>query len=247
MRRKPLLWFGLLCWPLLAQAEAGPGSYSASYRLLFDGAAVGESFFRLKRLPGQGYRFDAYTLPSGDGDQAQAHEILESSSGEFSADGEPRPQRYYFSVFNQGEISLLEFRFDWSAKRLLISSKEQSEALQLVAHTQDRLSYLLALGRWLAADEGETRFPIAQPGMTVSAEFVRIESATLEIQAGSFETVHLQRVDAGDRPRRELWLEIAAPHRLIAMERHEPNGVARMELIGSKAPLDDGGKAGAAP
>lgn len=241
MRRKPLLcfgtWLGLLCWPLLLQADAGLASYSASYQLLFDGEPVGDSYFRLELMPEQAYRFEAYTLPSGKDEKTQAHEILESSNGKLTTDGIPRPQSYYFSVFNAGKTSLLEFVFDWPGKQLIISSKEQSAKLELEASTQDRLSYLLVLGQWLASDEKETRFPIAQPGVTATAEFVRIETSTIELEAGSFDTVHLLRVDAGDQLRRELWLETAPPHRLIAMERHEANGVARMELISPEPPV----------
>ena len=142
----------------------------------------------------------------------------------------PRPRTYYFSVFDGGETSLLEFRFDWEANSLLLRSRDEATRLELAADTQDRLSYLLALGQWLSSGERETRFPIARPGVTATAEFVRINSPTVEVEAGSFETVHLMRLDAGDEMRRELWLESAPPHRLIVMERHEPNGVARMEL-----------------
>ena len=234
MRCKPLFWIGLLCWPLLSPAQHGLTSYSASYRLLFDGEPVGESFFRLELMPDQGYRFEAYTLPSGKDDKTPAHEILESSNGKLTAEGIPRPESYYFSVFNSGKTSLLEFMFDWTGGQLVISSKEQSAKLELDAATQDRLSYLLVLGQWLASTEKETRFPIAQPGVTATAEFVRIEDATIQLEAGRFDTVHLLRVDAGDQLRRELWLEAAPPHRLIAMERHEANGVARMEMLSPK-------------
>lgn len=239
MRCKPLLWLftwlfpglGLLCWPLLSPADTGLASYSASYRLLFDGEPVGDSFFRLELTAEQGYRFEAYTLPIGKDDKTQTHEILESSTGKLNGEGTPRPQSYYFSVFNEGKTSLLEFAFDWPGKQLIVSSKEQSTTLELNATTQDRLSYLLLLGQWLASSAKETHFPIAQPGVTATAEIVRIENSTIEVDAGSFETVHLLRVDAGDDLRRELWLESAPPHRLIAMERHELNGVARMEMI----------------
>jgi hypothetical protein len=231
MRGKVLLALFLACWPLLAAAETGLQPYSASYRLLFDGEVVGDSFFRLKLMPGQGYRFEAYTLPIEKGDPTQGHEILESSTGRLQEDGGVRPNDYYFSVFDDGEASLLEFRFDWAAQALRLRSSDQNARLELLPDTQDRLSYLLALGRWLATQETETRFPIAQPGVTAVADFVRIDSSTIEVEAGRFETVHLLRVDAGESIRRELWLELAPPHRLIALERHEPNGIARMELI----------------
>lgn len=236
MTYRLFVFFGLFYWSLLASAETDTGSYSASYRLLFQGEPVGESYFRFGQGADQGYRFEAYTQPSGRDGDSEAHEILEASSGTLGEDGTPQPESYYFSVFNGNETSLLEFLFDWPSKRLQITSKEKRATLDLEPETQDRLSYLLVLGRWITSDREETRFPIAQPGVTATAEFVRIDTTTIEVEAGSFETVHLLRVDAGDQLRRELWLEVAPPHRLIAMERHEPNGVTRMELISSKTP-----------
>lgn len=233
MRCKGLLWTVILCWPALVPADVGLTAYAASYRLLFDGEPVGDSFFRLELTADRGYRFEAYTLPTDKGDKTQGHEVLESSTGTLNAEGIPKPQNYYFSVFNRGETSLLEFLFDWPGKRLMLSSKNNTAQLTLEADTQDRLSYLLALGQWLGSPAFETRFPIAQPGVTATAEFIRIEKTNVQVDAGSFETIHLLRIDAGDKLRRELWLERAPPHRLVAMERHEPNGVARMELISS--------------
>lgn len=240
MRPLALLLCTWLVWlPPAVSAEAALRPYTASYRLLFDGDPVGNSFFRLELGPERGYRFEAYTLPADKGEKTRGHEILESSSGQLTEDGTPRPQIYYFSVFDRGETSLLEFRFDWEADRMVLRSKEEATGLELAADTQDRLSYLLALGQWLTAGDKETRFPIAQPGVTATAEFVRIETVTVEFEAGSFETVHLMRVDAGDAMRRELWLERRPPHRLIAMDRHEPNGVARMELISTQLEAAD--------
>lgn len=177
----------------------------ASYQLRFNDALVGHALFTLRTNPQSGsYRIEAFSVPAGKMAQADGHEVLEASTGRIDG-ARVRPAQFAFSVMDEGKLSVLSIEFDWAQQQLHLRDDKASSELTLLPNTQDRLSYLL-LARQLALGGDVIRnLQIVTPQDTEQTGLELGEPASIEVPAGRYEAILVQRLAPVPGEVRRLW------------------------------------------
>lgn len=217
---------------------AEPMQVEADYRLLFNDLLVGHALFVLQIEPDRRYRFEAFTVPAGQMERAEGHEILEVSQGVIDA-GAVRPLRFDHSVMRDGQIELLQLLFDWDRQRLALQGSSGSREISLSPGTHDRLSYLLAARRLAAAGEGTLPIRIASHENSEQAVLQVIGPTPIAVPLGHYQAVGVERTGPDAQERRQLWFDpkfVPLPLRVVHLR---DGSTVEMQLEGiSRRPID---------
>lgn len=208
-RASAFVAFALALLPVAAQASAECGETAAwppPLRLAFEATATrsllwitGESDLVLTR---EGDRYEIVSETNAAG----LYHARQSSRGLVAA-GELVPIEY---TEQRGRRPQETAKFDWRARRVRFSASAQS--VETRPRMQDRLSLLFELGRVLRLRPAESSVEVPVAGVRHASvyRFERRATETLELPAGRFDAVRLERpADApgNDRhDRLEVWL-----------------------------------------
>jgi hypothetical protein len=225
------------CTPLPEMAPERPLTAEAGYRLLFNGALVGNALFILQIQAGGGYLIEAFTTPAGKMQQTAGHEVFETSRGAIEAD-RIRPQRFDHSVMEGERVQAVNLVFDWNQQALRLLGENQSRTVALLPDTHDRLSYLLAARRLASAGTGARQIQIASPNATEQTRLEVMEEALVEVPAGRYRAVGIRRISAETGAQRSLWFAPdVSPLPLRVVHRWDDNTVEMvMETLAQSAP-----------
>ncbi|HPE79617.1 MAG: DUF3108 domain-containing protein [Sedimenticolaceae bacterium] len=184
-----------------------PVQVEAVYRLMFNDALVGNAFFSMQIMADGSYVIEALTIPAGKMQQAEGHEVLESSRGNYDST-QIRPAEFTHSVINSEHIEVINLMFDWESHALRLVNGDEKQTVSLQPGTHDRLSYLLAARRLAATGTGAVQVQIASPQ---ASEQTRLEVRgieTVEVPAGSYRAVGIARATPEEGETRMLWFDV---------------------------------------
>jgi len=215
-----------------------PMSVEATYRLLFNDVLVGNALFTLKVAEDGSYRLEAFTIPAGQMDRAAGHEVLETSEG-LIAEGGIRPLRFEHSVMQDGQIELVELRFDWEQHALQVSGKDGQREIALLPDTHDRLSYLLAARRLAAAGSGMQQLQVASPEASEDTRLEVVGRAAIEVPFGHYDAVGIHRITPDSEEGRMLWFDTKFGPLPLRVVHLRDGSTVEMQLEGfSRRPSD---------
>lgn len=115
--------------------------------------------------------------------------------------------------------------FDSTGHSATYTVNDKSGVLTLTPPAYDSLNALLVLRQQLQAGNTDISFTVADKGETNLQLYKVLDKASLQTPAGTFNTVHLQRIREGDNKRvTELWLASDFDYVLVKLVQTEPDG-----------------------
>lgn len=229
MRRAALL-ICLLLASTSVLASRSLQSYTANYRLLFNGEHVGDARFSLKLTPDNRYSFEALTRPSGKmSTDGARHEVLEASSGAMQ-NGIPVPEHYYTAVKSGDSTNMLEFFYDWKSMTLTRKGDNDQQKVALENKSQDRLSYLLKAMKLAGDHRNSAKFPLLTSAGTRQLRMRKANRRYIDTAAGRVLAQELELSYGIESPDRNLWLSVDHNYLPVLLEQKTDKGIVRMEL-----------------
>lgn len=215
--------------PILAARSVQ--SFSADYRLLFNGEHVGDARFTLKLTADNQYSFEAFTLPAGkmavDHDR---HEVLEASSGKLQGNG-PVPDHYYTAVRTSDSTAMLEFFYDWQSMTLTRKDDKGQQKTELKIHSQDKLSYLLNAMKLAEGHKNSITVPLLTATGSKQLNIRRKNRHHINTATGRVLAQKLELSYAQQQPDRNMWLSLDHGYLPVLIEQKTEKGTVRMELL----------------
>ena len=219
----------------LAGAAAAQGSapvpYSATYSIAWSGTGLGSGTIRLAAAPEPGcYRYESLTEP------VAFVRWVYGSPREVSRfcvkDGVIRPSHFEFRN-DKREKDNFTLDFDWTARKLKALKRGVLTERELPATAWDRFSLQLAVQQWVRASGGKTTvepadFHMADDDRLIAYRFAVIGQETVEVPAGRFETVRVERIDRADKSIR-IWLAPARDWLAVKIE-HIEDGQTKLRM-----------------
>ena len=192
----------LLCTLLAAlPALAAPGVVEAEYKIFKNGILIAYVTEKFERK-GDKYRIDSSSVASGGLKMFVEDKVVMAAEGQFGASGlQPLVYEDLRSIANNS----FRINFDWPKMVLTTkrAGKEETEALTRGA--LDRLSFLYQF-MWVTHFDGY-KVDMASGGKLDSFTFRKAGEPVLKTLAGTFETVHLERIRANNRQdKAQIWL-----------------------------------------
>jgi hypothetical protein len=205
-------------------------SFSADYRLLFNGDHVGDARFSLQLKADNQYSFESFTRPAGIMNKDDTrHEILEASSGSLQG-GTPVPEHYYTAVKTANGTNMLEFFYDWKTMTLIRKDDNDQQETELKKHSQDRLSYLLQAMKLAANHRNSAKVPLITSAGTKQLTIRKRNRRYMNTAAGRVLSQKLELSYGIEAPDRSLWLSLDHGYLPVLLEQKTDKGVVRMEL-----------------
>lgn len=206
-------------------------SYTANYRLLFNGEHVGDARFSLKLTRDNQYSFEAFTRPAGKmRTDAAKHEVLEASSGVLQNET-PIPDHYYTAVKTGDGTDMLEFFYDWQTMTLTRKGDHGQQKSALKKQSQDRLSYLLKAMKLAAGHKNSASFPLLTSTGARQLSMRKKNRRHINTAAGRVLAQELELSYGIESPDRNLWLSVDHNYLPILLEQKKDKGIVRMELV----------------
>ncbi|MCB1758805.1 MAG: DUF3108 domain-containing protein [Gammaproteobacteria bacterium] len=227
----------LLSWLLLfATAEAGEApapqqlrSFSAEYSLSSDYLELGRVKVELRLDSTGGYRYSALTMPVGLTAVLRRDEISEVSSGRVQSN-RIVPERYRYHHQGDDRLRLVELTFDWQQGRVTNSSSGSRWSMGVPHGTQDKFSQRLALMLAVAEGRQSVELPVADGGRTKTYHFQLLGEEMVDVEAGRYQTLKLER-SKDDRPSSvSLWLAPSLHYLPVMVKKRERDGLYWMQL-----------------
>jgi hypothetical protein len=190
----------------------------ASYVLSRGMLTLGKARFTLKAVPERAdcYQYEYHAEPQGLARLVIGQ--LKESSRFCLVEGALRSEHFEFTRSDKPEDSF-KLDFDWN-KRVVRSSK--GELRQLTEDMSDRLALQIAIQRWVIAQKGqpgpaEISITQVEDDRAKTYRFRIMARETLQVPAGSFETVRVERVDNPKKATR-FWLAPARGYGAVRVE-----------------------------
>ncbi len=205
-------------------------SFSADYRLLFNGDHVGDARFSLQLTADNQYSFEAFTRPAGkmSADNSK-HEILEASSGKLQG-GMPVPDHYYTAVKTGSGTNMLEFFYDWQTMTLTRKGDNGQQKAELKKQSQDRLSYLLNAMKLADAHKNSVVVPLITDAGSKQLSIRKKNRRHINTATGRVLAQELELNYGIESPDRSLWLSLDHGYLPVLLEQKTDKGIVRMEL-----------------
>ncbi len=204
---------------------APPAAIEIEYEVLRNGSAMAEVVERLEHGNG------AYQLTEtwkGKGLYALLGKAKRTSAGSFGPDG-PRPHEFMDERTGRATQHVW---FDWKANTITRRYKGPVRTEPVPPDTQDRLSFLLALG--FLSRKGEPISLHIADGRGMSRHTYRLNGRErLAIPAGQFDTMKLFRRNEGSGEVSEIWLAADRSYLPVRIVVQEKNGT-RYEHVATR-------------
>jgi len=220
-----------------------PLSVEASYQLRFDGELVGHALFTLRTTTAGHYRIEAFTVPAGKMQRAADHEVLEVSEGRFDLQ-QVKPGYFEHSVLNSTGMGAIRMQFDWTGSQLRLTAEGNERSITLLPNTQDRLSYLLAARQMVLGNAKSRTLPIATPEVTDENRLQRLGEAEIELPAGRYNAIEIERITPAAGERRSLWYREAVCPLPLRVEHQTDTHVVDMVLEHCQATTETANREG---
>ena len=219
----PALLLAPLSIPLAASATtaAAPTPFSAQYRVLRDGDAIGTATLSLAR-DGTGYVFSNVTKGNAGLAALLGLDVSESSRFDWRS-GAPLDLDYRYRMRSAFKTITRGARFDWSAGRITVDNGKSQTQYDAAPGTVDRnLTVLLLAQRVAAGARGAVVVPVAMNDHISQQHYaIAATPVTVRVPAGRYQAYAVQRSDADNGLRAWYAPPLLAP---VRMEQRDGKG-----------------------
>lgn len=216
----------------LPASGAGTGipSFDASYRIersIFD---IGQVQLRFQRGPGAAYVYHSLTEVAGFIAWFRDDRVEETSRGEMDDTG-IRPAYYRFQRTGGDGDKLAEITFDWQAGTVENTVAGQTWEMAVPPGTLDKLVVQIAMMRDLQQAVEELHFEVADGGRLKDYRIYVHGREILELPAGVFKTVKVEKAPQSHGRRTFLWLAPALGYLPVQIMRIERDGAEYFSIL----------------
>jgi Protein of unknown function (DUF3108) len=215
----------LLAASLCGAVHAAPlPDFSASYELRIGSLRIGTSTVSLENRPDDGYRYESHSTPTPLVAWLLRDKLHETSTGTLTGDG-VRPDQYHYNRSGGKKERVDELVFDWQSMRVSNAVEGSRWEMDIPAGTLDKLAS--QLGMMLALDQGKTdiTFNIADDNKLKEYRFQVVGKETLELPAGTFETVKILRLRENKNRETFVWCAPALNYLPVRIWQREKDDV----------------------
>jgi hypothetical protein len=193
----------LLAACLGAAVHAAPlPDFSASYELRLGSLRIGTSTISLKNGADGSYTYQSSSIPIKLVSWLFRQQLHETSKGTFTETG-VRPDTYHY-LRSGGKERREALEFDWQAMTVSNHVEDSHWKMEMPAGTLDKLASQLAMMLALRDGETDVAFNIADDARLKEYRFRVVGEETLELPAGSFDTVKITKLR--DNKKRETYI-----------------------------------------
>ena len=223
---------------LLYGSVAGAGSvrgipaFEADYTIergIFD---VGHIRLRFQVDPDGNYKYKSVTEVAGFISWFRDDRVMESSHGRLDTSGVV-PDRYRFARTGGKGDKQVTVRFDWNSEQVENTVDGQSWAMAVPHGTLDKLVVQLAMMRNLQVDIQNQHFKVADGGKLKDFRIHIRGREALDVPAGHFETIKVEKTPEYGSRKTFLWLAPALGYLPVRIMRIENDGAEYYSVLDS--------------
>jgi len=191
----------VLALPAL-QAATLP-SFDATFQIMGGSLRLGTTEVSLTVEGNGDYRYESHTWPSSWISWLLKEDLRELSRGIMDHAG-LRPLFYHYQRSGRRTTRTAELTFDWKTSTVVNNVADSTWEMTIPAGTLDKLSTQLGIMRELQNGATEKTFAVADGGKLKQYAFQVIGTETVDVPAGHFETIKLNRV--GDKTQKLTYI-----------------------------------------
>ncbi len=210
----------------ISTAQAAPGSFQATYNVSKSNITLGEMESRLS-YTANGYTYQKLTRANGLAAMLSGDTLTERSSG--TRRGETLiPQNYFHQHKNRRKNKQDEFTFTAQNQ---VDGKYNNAAyqLQVPAGTIDPALLELLLMEDTASGK-PLIYKVANKGKLHTYTFKKLGNETLQVPAGSFNSIKIQRKDPEGNRDTTVWLAPELNYGIVKIRHNEDGDVLEAQL-----------------
>jgi len=221
-RIRTLMLAGMLLLAPLLHAAPLP-DFNASYELKRGSLRIGTSTIALSTDTAGRYLYESHSTPSRLVSWFLKDRLHETSRGTLNA-SEVRPDEYHYRRSGGREERQADLSFDWQQMSVENRVDDSNWKMEIPPGTLDKLVSQVAM--MLALQQGKTdvTFSIADGGKLKEYRFVQVGHETLELPAGTFETVKITRLRENRKRETYIWCAPALNYLPVRIWQREKDG-----------------------
>jgi hypothetical protein len=185
------------------QAASLP-SFEATFQIMRGSLRLGTTEVSLTVEENGDYRYESHTWPSSWISWLVKEDLRELSRGIMDHAG-IRPLFYHYQRSGRRTTRTAELTFDWKTSTVVNNVADSKWEMAIPAGTLDKLSTQLGMMRELQNGATDKTFAVADGGKLKQYAFQVIATETVELPAGRFETVKLNRVGDSKKQLTYIW------------------------------------------
>jgi len=177
--------------------------FSASYELRLASLRIGTSTIRLETGADGGYLYESRSTPSKLASWLFKEKLHETSRGTLGDNG-VRPNVYRYQLSGNRDRRE-ELHFNWQSMTVSNVVEGDRWEIDMPGGTLDKLASQLGMMRALARGRTDITFNIADDGEVTQYRFSMIGQETLELPAGTFNTIKITKLRNNKKRETYLW------------------------------------------
>jgi hypothetical protein len=194
---------GCILEPAALQAAPLP-SFDATFRIMHGSLRLGTTEVSLT-VEGNGeYRYESHTWPSTWISWLLKEDLRELSEGIMDHRG-IRPLFYHYQRSGRRTARTAKLTFDWKTSTVVNDVADSTWEMAIPAGTLDKLSTQLGIMRELQNGASEKTFAVADGGKLKQYAFEVVGTETVDLPAGQFQTLKLNRVGDSTQKLTHIW------------------------------------------
>lgn len=196
----------LAAWLALpANLLAGvPPDFTATYKVSRGALTIGTTRIALTREPDGGYHYESHSWPARWAALFNKDKRHETSSGKLVND-RIRPHKYHYLRTGGDRERVAHLTFNWHTRTVVNNVAGSRWKMGIPEGTLDKLSTQLAMMQGLALNRTDFSFDVADGGTLKKFRYRVIGEEILEVPAGSYRTVKVEKLSDNDRRRTLAW------------------------------------------
>lgn len=190
--------------PAPALQAATLPEFEAAYELKRGSLHIGTSTIALSRESGERYRYESRSTPTRLVSwfiKDKLHEISQGTISESSV----RPDEYHYRRSGGRKQRTADLSFDWDSMMVDSLDDGSQRTMAIPTGALDKLASQLAMMLALRQGETDVIFTIADDGKLKEYRFQVVGTETLELPAGTFETVKITKLRKNKKRETYIW------------------------------------------
>ena len=187
-----LLWVSFL-GPMTLQAGDVPTDFDALYAISINDFVIGESQIELQAQADSRFLYRSNTRSTGIASLFRSDRVRESSLFKVHRD-QIRPLEYRFDHTGSKKERHAFLHFDWRALKVSNTVEGHTWEMDIPAHALDKLVVQIAVMMDLTSGKDQLAYAIADGGKLKEYRFGVVGEETIEVPAGRFNVVKIERL-----------------------------------------------------
>jgi Protein of unknown function (DUF3108) len=207
MLKRPIahaLLFAAALFAAGARAAVEVPNFKATYELSRGSMKIGNSSIELSNGANGSYTYKSRSWPVRWVSWFLKDKLYETSRGRITADG-IRPDNYHYQRTGGRKEREANLTFNWKTMSVQNNVEGSMWEMDIPAGTLDKLVSQLGMMYALARGETDITFKIADGGKLKEYHFKVVGEETLELPAGTFETVKITRLRDDNKRETFVW------------------------------------------